>query len=306
MATIKPSWQRTVFTCALLLIWCFIVTGSVITWIDPPWLRELSHPGRLAEAGTHSASGVQRMRDRNFEGAIVAFERALSVHDEPQTRVHLAIAHAHAGRPELGLRMLQEELQKDPPRFLRGVILFNIAELLFKQPVRRGEAIDYYRESLECGAEPDKVHRRLGQILYEQGKLREAAVELQKSVQAQLDPAQGYRNMLQRGLEGQNVVPADEIEAQAAAGITAEDMARYDLKVITAYQWYNNTDLADTFNMLGTVHALLGEFAEARAAFTDAQRIWPDNPQLARNIQMLDQAERQARTSRQAPQPPQP
>jgi tetratricopeptide (TPR) repeat protein len=302
LAALPPSWQRTIVTCVLLGVWCAIVVGGIVTWINPPWMQEFSRLGRMAEASSHSAAGVQRLRAGDFNGAIESFEKSLAIFDDVQTRVHLGIAYAHAGQLQRGLGLLRQALDANPSRFMRGVILFNIAELMFKHPQQHAEAARYYQEALECGAEPDKAHRRLGEILNGQGKLREALVELQNSIQAQLDPAQGYRNMLQRGLEGYNVVPTDEIERDAANGITEKDLARYDLRAIYAFQRVNNPDLATTFNMLGTIHARLGEFAAARAAFDDARQIWPDNPDLARNIEMLNRVERQLST-RRAPQP---
>lgn len=289
-------------TYALLGVWCAIVVGAVVTWINPPWLQELSRPGRMVDASTSMAAGVQRLRAGDFDGAITSFENSLAILDDLQTRVHLGIAYAHAGQLERGLAMLHAVLDADPPRFLRGVTLFNIAELMFRHPEQRAAAANIYQQALECGAEPDKVYRRLGEILIEQGKLREALAALRKSIQAQLDPAQGYRNMLQRGLEGYNVVPLDQIERDAEAGITEQDLARYDVGIIYAFQQLKNQDLSKTYTLAGTVHAQLGEATEARRAFEQAERTRPESPAAARNVQQLEKILKQ-QTTPPAPQP---
>jgi tetratricopeptide (TPR) repeat protein len=277
----------------LLLLWCLVLVFAVITWIDPPWMAEISRPGQVTEADWFSAAGVQRLRDGDSAGAVAAFSDSLRVYDKLQTRVHLAIALARAGQVDAGFRLLDQTLHANPGRFLRGVILFNMAELLFKDPNKGDAATTLYREALNCGAEPDKVHRRLGQILLAQTKLREALAAFGKSVQEQLDPAQPYRNMLQRATEGYSVVAAEEIEAQAA-GFTPDDMLRYDLQTIKHDQQNDNPDLSITYNMLGYIHARLGELTAAREAFYEAQRTWPENQDATKNIELIERMIKEA------------
>jgi tetratricopeptide (TPR) repeat protein len=305
----RPSRLRTFITCLLLATWCAILAGGVITWINPPWLQEVSRPGRMSEAGTHEAAGVQRLRQGDFLGAIVALEDALAIFDDPQTRVHLGIAYAQAGQLDHGLAVLRQVLDTNPDQFLRGVILFNIGELFFKIPAQRIEAVKYYQEALERGAEPDAVHHRIGQIRLLQGKPQEALAEFEKSVRAQLDPAQGYRNMLQRAMEGYSIAATDEIEAQAAAGITEQFLREhYDLKLIYAFQRVDNRELSQTYYLLGNVHAMLGDFAAARDTFSEAVRVWPGNQDAAEKKQRAEEIiKRQAAQSapaRQAEQQP--
>jgi tetratricopeptide (TPR) repeat protein len=302
-AVAAPSRLRTAITCVLLGAWCVILTGAICTWINPSWMQQISRPGRMSEASAHSAAGVQRLRAGDYESAIASFEMALSIYEDIQTRVHLGIAYARAGQFERGQQILRQVLDANPGRFLRGVILFNIGELQFRIPEQRNEAFKSFTEALECGAEPDKVHLRLGQILVTQGKAREALAELEKALHAQLDPAQGYRNMLQRTMEGYSVAPTEEIEFQAAAGITEQELARYDVKLIKAFQQADNPELSHIYYLLGNLHVAVGELPAARQAFSDAVRVWPKNQDAAAKLERVKQMEQRAATTQPATQP---
>jgi len=285
---VPRPWLHTVVTGGLLILWCGVIIFAIITWINPPWLAEMSRPGRKTEADWYSAAGVTRLRNNDFAGAISAFKQALAVNEDTQTRVHLAIAVARSGQVDAGVRLLEQALQENPGKFLRGVILFNIAEMIWRNPNNYEVAKRLYQEALECGAEPDKVYRRLGVILLSQNKPQEALVAFEKTRQAQLDLTQPYRNMLQRAMEGLSVVSTEELEAQAAAGITEEELrARYDVQTLLAVQQEDNPEMSETHKMLGNVHAMLGDFARAQQEFQEALRLWPGNQEAAINLERV-------------------
>ena len=154
---VPRPWLHTVVTGGLLILWCGVIIFAIITWINPPWLAEMSRPGRKTEADWYSAAGVTRLRNNDFAGAISAFKQALAVNEDTQTRVHLAIAVARSGQVDAGVRLLEQALQENPGKFLRGVILFNIAEMIWRNPNNYEVAKDSIRSP--------GVRRRAGQSI---------------------------------------------------------------------------------------------------------------------------------------------
>ncbi len=207
---------------------------GLVSIVNPPWLRELSESGALAEAISFADRGDQRMREGDYRGALAWYERALRADPtRVATRVNAAIADGQLGRHDEGIRLLREVLSSEARQ--RGIVLYNIAELHRRKGETR-EAIPVYEEALAAGARPDLIHARLGECHAQLGNLPEARDAFRAAVAAWEDPAVHYHNMLSAAAGAIEEEPEIRAEAEAALarGITPEELERYDLETLRA------------------------------------------------------------------------
>ena len=186
------------------------------------------------------------------------------------------------------MRLLKDALQMPIQR--KGVIYYNLGELLEKQG-RQGEAAHYYRQAIGFDVEQDVAYRKLGSLHLAAERHEDARVAFEMSLASQLDIGLQYKYMLRRKIDLFEDDPTKVriIEEELAREIPPEDLKRYDLKIFRRTQ-QSDPEIAKTHNYLWLINGRLGDIGKAIEHFRESLRIWPDNKDAKRYLQLLEQS----------------
>jgi len=279
----QPGRGKTVLTYILLGIWVVLISFGALSTLDPEWLQELSSRGIAVESRGAKEAGDTLLRQGQYGRAIALYEHALKIRpDYIGAMVNLAIAYRQLGAAERGERLLRDALREG--RGERGVIAFNLAELLEKQG-KTDEALRYYRQAIDSSVQQDRLHEKLGTVHFAAGAYKEALEAFEKSLQIRMDPVASYRNMLHRSLSAfeDDSTNLAIIEEQLDREWSAADLAPYDLEVILG-SLHADREIARNHTCLGIVYSRMGEPARAVEHLEKALAITPDDRDAAENL----------------------
>ncbi|HNQ22991.1 MAG TPA: tetratricopeptide repeat protein [Phycisphaerae bacterium] len=298
MAEPAPGGGQTVVTVGLLLVWVLLVVFGVICYLNPPWLQELSRPGRAVEARHHKNDGDVLWQEGNYTLAIPQYAMAVKVNpEEGGAYINLASAYLQVGDRARGLEILRQRLQEEKRPTLKCAVCYNLAGAL-EEEGRWDEAISYYQQALQFGVEQEKVYRKLGVAYMNLQRYQDARDAFEKSMTYQSDPALSYRYMLLRSMDMYYNNPKELaiLEELAAQDITPQELARYDMTTIARLQ-ERDVNLAKLHNHLGAVCVELRDLAAAQEHAQRSLQIWPNNADAKRILEVVGQL-------RQAPAAP--
>jgi len=281
---------QTVVTVVLLSIWVFLMAFGLVSGLFPSVLGSFSRTGRMVEAIDYKNYGDIALRQKQYPVAIAQYRRSLAIQpDEPKVMTNLGIAYIQAGAVREGVEMLAEALAKTDSPVTRGTIHHNLGDLLEKQGVT-DKAIQAFEEAVKTGVELEVRYLRLGRLYLGQKQIDRAYECFQKAMEAQLDPTRSYREMLLRDLDTMAEEPEHRarIEAKLQEGVTAEDLAPYDLATI---RWSQERDqgTAVLHNYLGWCLVQSNHFGEAARHFEASLQIWPENRNALENLKVIEQ-----------------
>jgi tetratricopeptide (TPR) repeat protein len=279
---------RRALTWGLIILWVLLMCFAGISALDPPWLRELSALGTDVESRAAKNTADAYLREHRYPEAIKLYEHALAIQPgEVGVLVNLAVAYGLSGRAVDAERILMDALRSGTPR--PGVVAYNLAELLYRQN-RLDEAIQYYRQALDSSVRQDRVYSKLGDVYLASGQYAEARSAYETALAILRDVATPYRYMLRRSLTTYEEFPEsmEAIRRDLERGVTVEDLARYDLKIISELQ-RSDRDIAGVHYQLALVHARQSEDAAALEHLQQALDIWPGYPDATRLLRELDQ-----------------
>ena len=248
----SPTRMQTSITCALLLLWVFLMSFGVVSIIDPPWLQALSDLGTDVESRAAKNTADAYLREHRYQEAIDLYEHALEIRpDQVGVLVNLAVAYGRSGRLGDGVRILSEALQSGTTR--PGVVSYNLADLLYRQN-RIDAAIQCYHQALDTSVRPDRVYGKLGETYAAAGRYDEARTAYETALRIQRDVCTSYRHMLRQALTTHEDFPEsmEAIGQHLAQDVTPDDLARYDLQMIT-YMQRGDKDIARTYYHLGVI-----------------------------------------------------
>ena len=305
--------SQVLVTYGLVLIWLGLMTFGTVSMVNPKWLQELSRPGAAVEARTHKRRGDDALQQRRYRSAIAQYQRALEIKpDSLGALANLAIAYDRAEDGARAASILKEALQKGGEHARKGIIHYNLGEVLERQGDTEA-ALEHYREAIGLDVEQDLVYRKLGLLYLAAGDYENARQAFDLTLKCQLDLGLPYKYMLQRTLEAcwndsyvygdsheERAELAEVIQAQLAGDILPENLERYDLKIVRDLQT-RDREIAKTHNHLGVIHARLGNVDDSIEHFQESLEIWPGNVDGQRNLKVLRQL--RERTPRGTPTP---
>jgi tetratricopeptide (TPR) repeat protein len=283
----RASVQRTIVTWLLLAVWAALVTFGAISATDPKWLRNLAELGSRSESEAYKHYGDTEFRRHNYAGAITQYLRALQIRsDRVGIRLNLGIAYVESGQLAKGVDALEQVLEGRPSDRISQYANYYLGSASEKTG-HKEDALRFYRSALELGAEPGNVHRQIGSICFASGDLERAQEEFEKALAGQTDPLLTYRDLLGRLHDDE--VPPDQTawaDGEKARVRSLEDLARYDTEILTR-MCESDPDVAKIENHLGFIDYRMGRATEAAAHFQRSLKIWPDNADAKRNLQVI-------------------
>lgn len=289
----SPSRGQTVITWFLVLVWLALISFGAISLTNQQWLQEWGHQGVQAESRAYKQYGDAFLHQGDYLRAIPQYQKALQI--TPQrvsVMINLAVAYMYAGVPQEADRVLKEASRLESNR--KDLISFNLGELMERQR-KTEEAIRYYRKAIGSKVDQGLVYRKLG-LLYLGAKRYEEALEaFDNTLANQTDMNLPYMDMLRRSLDAyeDDTVTLPIIEAQLSRGVSTEDLAPYDLKIIRHLQ-QTDPEIAKTHNHLAYIHVQRKDYSSAARHYQRSLEIWPGNVDAQRGIDYLAKLRQEA------------
>lgn len=293
---VKSKRVKNIFTWALVVIWVFLISFALISSREPDWLRRMSKYGRTGEANTLVGYGDNLLMQKNYRAAIAQYQQAIKIKpDHTGALVNLAIAYSMTGNGDKGMQVLESALASAGMQ--KGTIYFNMADIQRRQG-KYDQAIENYKKAIGTEVEQDLVFQRLGSLYLEIGNLEEARLALEKNLEIQYDLSTPFVKMLYRSLPSFEDKPDDEsiIKELLARGVSAADLNNFSTEIIESLN-SRNPEIAKVHNHLGFIYARLNNIPAAAEHFQKSLAIWPDNPDAAKNLEVLRKIIEQKQTA---------
>jgi len=200
--------------------------------------------------------------------------------------VNLAIAYMNAGALQQASSVLKRasRLQSN----LSDLIEFNRGELLERRGETEAAIRQYEKVAGSIYVDHDLLNRKLGLLHLQAKRYDDALASFRSTLAAQTDLTLPYKEMLWRGLdtyEG-DTINLPLIEAQLAQGITLDDLAVYDLRIIREVQ-SSDREIAKTHNHLGYIQVQRKDYVAAADHYRRSLAIWPGNSDAQRALAYL-------------------
>jgi Flp pilus assembly protein TadD len=284
----EPGRWMTAITFILLCAWLAIISFGATSLCQPAWLERAGRSGVDWEYRTFAKYGDSLMRQRQYRYALEQYAQALQLKPkEPVIMTNMASAYIQLGDLPSAATILNELPRMEIRPGLRSTVYANLS-LVAEQQRKIGEAIAYCEEARKSAVEPEKLGRRLGGLYMAVGRSAEARAVLEQAAAAQLDPTCLYRKMLVCMVEDESTDAAAAAKAQRhlAAGVRVEDLQPYALDLFSE-TLDHDPEVSRTQAMLGAVCGQLGDYSRARQHLETALRIWPQNREAHKNLELL-------------------
>jgi tetratricopeptide (TPR) repeat protein len=286
--TSKASISRTGFTLLLMIIWLALISFSIISATDPPWLRKIAHIGRSDEAAGMKDYGDNFLRQKDYPMAIAQYQSALQIKpDYLEAMINMATSYYLMGNTRQGIKIFQDALRLKSG--YEGTVYFNMADLYEKQG-KNDQAIDCLLKALDAGAEQDPIYCRLGVLYLKVGRSDDALSSFENALRIQVDQTTPYMKMLITNLAAftydEENLPV--IKEMIKKGVTIEDLKAYDPETIKNVT-ESDPEIAKTHNFLGMIYLNRGKIEKAAEQFELSEQIWPGNPVAQKNMLALRQ-----------------
>jgi tetratricopeptide (TPR) repeat protein len=289
----SPSRRQTVLTWFLVLVWLALISFGAISLTNPQWLQEWGHQGVQAESRAYKQYGDSFLHQGDYRRAIAYYQKALEITPQRVSiMINLAVAYTYSGVPQEAERVLKAASQLENNR--QDLISFNLGEVLERQG-KTEEAIRCYREAIGSKVDQGLVYRKLGLLYLGANRYDEALEAFEKTLANQTDVNLSYMDMLNRSLDDyeDDTVTLKIIEAQFSRGISAKDLAPYDLKIIRHLQ-ETDPEIAKTHNHLAYIQVQRKDYSSAARHYQRSLEIWPNNTDARNGMDYLSKLRQEA------------
>jgi tetratricopeptide (TPR) repeat protein len=289
----SPSRGKTVLTWFLMLVWLVLISFGAISLTNPRWLQEWGHRGTQSESRAYKQYGDAFLHQGDYRRAIPQYQKALQI--TPQrvsVMINLAVAYMYAGFPQEADRLLKDASRLESNR--KDLIDFNLGELMERQG-KTEEAIRYYRKAIGSKVDQGLVYRKLGLLFLGAKRYQEALEAFEKTLTNQTDVDLSYMDMLRRSLDAyeDDTVTLPIIEAEFSRGVSTEDLAPYDLKIIRHLQ-QTDPEIAKTHNHIAYIQLQMKDYQSAASHYQRSLEIWPGNTDARKGIDYLTKLHQEA------------
>ena len=278
--TYKATENRVLFT--LILIYLFIITGTIITTIPPQWLVNISSEGKYSEALQYANYGDIYLSKGEFDMAISQYKKSIEIDPNIQeVYINISIAYSNINNLKLALTYLEKAITfKDKSM---SSTYFNIAKV-YKKNNQFKKAIKYYQKSTETSGFPIYAYQNMGELENNLKDWDQAIESFQKAIILKFSMKNCYKGMLIYDQELMYEESAKaELRLQYEIGIENIDLSSYD-ETAFADALAHNGVMASILNQYGYALAMQGNMKEAIEKFQEALQLKPKFKEAKDNL----------------------
>jgi len=284
---------KTAITYSLVCLWCLLITFGLISAANPPWLANISEPGKEVEARGQKLYGDLDLRNGNYNAAVSQYLGALETKpDFIDAAVNLAITYGKMGMNEQAIATLEEALSQKPEQ--PDVVYYNLAEI-YEKTGKTDEALLYFYKASDTTPFPMHAFRKIGSLHVAREEYYSAINAFQLALENRLTMKNYYTGMLK---STERTSDNSLITLAAAAilekGVSDEDLAPYD-NVVFEENLRHNEDISRIYNDIGFAYAKSGDLINAAPNFKTALDIWPENENAKNNLNAAMEIEHSGR-----------
>ncbi len=249
------------FFYLLVAIYLFIITGAVITFVSPLWLKTISSEGRKNEAITYVNYGDYFLNSGSYNKAVVQYKKAIEIDSDIQEAyVNISIAYNKLNDLKIALQYSKKALKyEDKPLY---ATYFNIADI-YKKNKQNKAAIKYYLKAAKVANFPIRAYHQAGELLNNSNNWDAAKQAFDKAINNKYTIKNCYYGMLNRDIKLFEQEDAkQEIRKQIEVGIDNLDLQEYD-KLAFDKALNNDGELAGIYNQYGFAFAMQGNMTKA-------------------------------------------
>lgn len=267
----------------LLAIWCLLICFTVIWFIEPQWLKDISHQGKIVESTENKLKGDELLRQQNFADAYSAYDHALQIRGDMQSAaIGKAIAAEKLNKNNEALNILNSLLDRgaDKP----WEIYYTLSTIYEKQRDKE-KTISSLEKCIEFSPEPFSATMRLARIYFTSSEWKKALVLYNKALDFKPDIKNGYLSTLQT--ERHTYKLDDEMTS------AIDKYIEYGWSKSTENLYYenpyekalnSNPAMARLFNDIGFCYAMLEDIPASIPYFQQAVKIQPKNKEYQQNL----------------------
>ncbi|MBC8526913.1 MAG: tetratricopeptide repeat protein [Candidatus Cloacimonetes bacterium] len=280
---ISPTLEDKIIRHCLFIIWGLLFVFGALSIIKPTWLLSISNPGKNTEALDIKNIGDQFLREKNYNMAVVAYNKALKIKPDMYSALgNLGIVYSKTGRYDMAIKAYKYLLKKDPKQPDKAY--HNLAEL-YEKKGEINKAIEYYDKLSKSAPFAFYAYNKLG-FLYLKKKEWEMAIKaFQNALKNKYTMKISYEGMLKRDLQrySENPEISKEIQIQIEKGLTKKEIEHYDNNIFEK-MLNRDTELAKTHNFIGFAFNMNNDFQNAIYHYNLALQIWPKFKEALKNL----------------------
>lgn len=260
---------------------CLIIFGMV-SLFEPGWLRDLSGTGKVSEATTMHTYGDQFLNREEYDMAIIQYRKALSINpDMSEAWINMGVAMRQQRDYEGALSAFEKALTYE--NVPHDATLFNMAEI-FQEQNNPEQAVSYFLKSALISPFPMISYQKAGEILNNKGRWDRAFEVFNQALENVYTMKNCYRGMLKRDYHlYEDTLVKQNIDRLLKEDVDQTNFTMYDEK---AFQDALSSDphLAGIYNQFGYTFAMKGDYRRAIEYFTKALQIKPNFQNARTNL----------------------
>ncbi len=266
----------------IIFIYTGLVLFGLVSIFEPNWLKDLSGTGRVSEAVTMHTYGDQFLNKQAYDIAITQYRKALKINpDMPEAWINMGVALKQKKDYEDALLAFDKAL--DYPDVPHDATYYNIAEI-YQEQNKPEDAVAYFLKSATTAPFPMVSYQKAGEILNNKGKWNRAFEVFNMALENAFTMKNCYLGMLKRDYHlYDDTLVKHNIGRYLERGMEQTDFAVYDEK---AFQDALSRDphMAGCYNQFGYTFAMTGDYQRAIEYFNKALQIKPDFQNARSNL----------------------
>lgn len=168
--------------------------------------------------------GVIALRTNNFQDAVKALDKAISIHEYPKALFTRALIYHQSGRCNFAMPDIDKVLQKEPDNAKANFIKADCLE----QEGQLKEAVYYYNKAIEHDTQEPMFYLRRGLVAARTGELNQAIKDLSLAIELKNDYAEAWywRGIVKSQLKQ---MPCHDLNQARNLGFTKAEEALIEL-----------------------------------------------------------------------------
>jgi tetratricopeptide (TPR) repeat protein len=281
---------------ALIVIWISLVAFGIISLSNPRWLAETSYENKKEEVSELVREGIWLSKNNKENQAIQKFDEALEkIPDFVEAVINKGVSYKRMKMYDAAISEFMKALEMSPQDSsntysnLKDIYL-NIGDT--------AKASEFFQKSIESSyLSIDKLIKK-GNFYLSLKELDSALIAYNTALEKRFRIHTYYYDELYRAYKNE---PDNQHIYKAIKNYNPEkakkDIRKYYDKKCFELNLYTDKGLAENYNQIGYVIALMGEYNKALEYFKMSVNVWKDYKEAHGNIRYINEKLRNQKLS---------